>query len=348
MCKSLWMYPLIKLKDDKQKLLFDYGVNVKNREEYDYLTNGIRKDFKYGNLVSCNIKSLNNIVHDPDYKEFVKMVNVPCGSCSECLKDRSRQWALRILKEAEQYEENYFITFTYNDDNLPIDRNLVQDEISRFNKKLKTYLNRENLRSDFRFYGVGEYGSNTARPHYHVIYFNLHVPDLEFYKVGESGELYFTSKFLENVWSKGFVVVGTVDVGSASYVARYCDKKRMLSKQEKERLIEKGIVPEFSVMSRRPGIGANYLDVIENNIKNGVYTIPIKENNYSIPLYYSKKIKELLPDDVLVRYEQVKTLNQNIKIHNDLLESDIVEDLEVVRYNEDKDKLQKKKKRLDL
>ena len=101
MCKSLWMYPLIKLKDDKQKLLFDYGVNVKNREEYDYLTNGIKKDFKYGSLVSCKIKSLNNIVHDPDFKEFVKMVNVPCGCCSECLKDRSRQWALRILKEAE-------------------------------------------------------------------------------------------------------------------------------------------------------------------------------------------------------------------------------------------------------
>ena len=340
------MYPLIKKKDDTQELLFDYGVNVKNREEYDYLTNGIIKDFKYGNFASCKIKSLNNILHDSDYKEFVKMVNVPCGCCSECLKDRSRQWALRILKEAEQYENNYFITLTYNDDNLPQDRNLIKNEISQFNKKLKIYLSRQNIQSTFRCYGVGEYGSQTARPHYHVIYFNLEIPDLKFYKIGESGELYFTSEFLEKVWNKGFVVIGSVDVGSASYVARYCDKKRLLSKTERQELEKKGIVPEFSVMSRRPGIGANYLDVIENNIKNGVYTIPIKENNYSLPLYYSKKIKESLAgSSYLVDYEKNKLINQNIKIHNDLLESDIVEDLEIVRYNEDKDKLKHKKKR---
>lgn len=165
MCKSLWMYPLIKLKDGSQQLLFDYGVNVKNREEYDYLTNGIIKDFKYSKFVGCKIQSLNKVVHEPDFKEFIKMVNVPCGCCSECLKDRSRQWALRILKEAEQYDNNYFITLTYNDDNIPLDRNLVKSEISDFNKKLKVYLKRKGLESDFRFYGVGEYGSQTARPH---------------------------------------------------------------------------------------------------------------------------------------------------------------------------------------
>lgn len=195
--------------------------------------------------------------------------------------------------------------------------------------------------------------------HYHVIYFNLDIPDLKFYKIGDSGELYFTSDFLNSVWSKevevdgklksiskGFVVIGSVDIGSASYVARYCDKKRLLTKTQRQELEKKGIVPEFSVMSRRPGIGANYLDVIENNIKNGVYTIPIKENNFSLPLYYSKKIKEsLVGSSYLVDYEKNKLINQNIKIHNDLLESDIVEDLEIVRYNEDKDKLKHKKKR---
>ena len=159
------MYPLIKLKDGSQQLLFDFGVNVKNREEYDWLTNGVYKDFRFGKFFPPRLKSLSGILQQPDYLDFVKFVNVPCGCCSECLKDRSRQWALRILKEAEQYQNNYFITLTYNDDNLPQDRNLVKSEISDFNKKLKVYLNRKGLESDFRFYGVGEYGSQTARPH---------------------------------------------------------------------------------------------------------------------------------------------------------------------------------------
>lgn len=348
MCKNLWMYPVVKYKDDSQELLMQYGVCVENREEFNHLMT-FRHEFKLSRLFGSKFQSIQKITQRKNFKELVKFVNIPCGVCADCLKERSRQWAIRILKEAEQYKNNAFITFTYDDEHLPADRNLISDEISKFNKKLKTYLKREGYNSDFRFYGVGEYGSTTARPHYHVIYFNFPVlRDLEYYKASENGDLLFNSEWLNSVWSKGFCVIGSVDVGSASYVARYCDKKRMLSKSQKEELIKKGIVPEFSVMSRRPGIGANYLERVLENVNNGIYTIAYKDNNFSLPKYYSDKVKELVGEDVLFKYQENKMLSQYIKINNDLVLSDRVGSVQ--QYNDvvNKEKLDCKKKRLDL
>ena len=52
-----------------------------------------------------------------DVPEGVKMA-VPCGRCIGCRVERSRQWALRCVHEAELYEENCFITLTFNDEFL--------------------------------------------------------------------------------------------------------------------------------------------------------------------------------------------------------------------------------------
>ena len=184
MCVQRGLYPLVELDDNKRKVLLDYGMVIENR------------DFSNLNIYSLEwnkaIKdrsvfySFNRAAKKYGIKSFIKYVNIPCGHCEECNKSKSRSWAFRILKEAEKYNNNFFITFTYDDEFLPMVRvydnyvnTLIYDEISKFNKKLKTYLKRKGLNSTFRFYGVGEYGSKTLRPHYHVIYFNLDIPDLE-------------------------------------------------------------------------------------------------------------------------------------------------------------------------
>ena len=48
--------------------------------------------------------------------------------------------------------------------------------------------------------------------HYHVIYFNLKLDDLVFYKAGKNGDLLFNSPFIDRVWKKGFCVIGAVDI----------------------------------------------------------------------------------------------------------------------------------------
>ena len=305
MCIRSSVFPLVRLKNGKRKVLFNLDYKITNVDDFNNVKDLISS-------FNWSIKNKNDIWYKPGYqylKRVMKnegvesledLIAVPCGKCEDCLRMNARAWSIRILEEAKQYENNYFITFTYDDDHLPEYGSLVPDEISLFNKKLKTYLNRKGCKSDFRFYGVGEYGSQTFRPHYHVIYFNLDIPDLKVYQKNELNQPLFTSKFLEDVWGKGNILIGLVDVGSACYVARYCDKKKKnLTQEDLNNLKLFHLEPEFSRMSRRPGIGSNYLEKLLANVKNGVYKIQFKDNNFSIPKFYTKKFEELLSKEEL-------------------------------------------------
>lgn len=164
------------------------------------------------------------------------------------------------------------------------------------------------------------------------MYFNLDLDDLRFFKY-DNGYPLFVSDFLNNIWSKGFVSVGCVDIGSACYIARYCDKKLSRPNSEKVVLSSFGVQPEFSVMSRRPGIASDYLDKIIDNVKNGIYLLSCKGQDFSIPIYYSKKVKELLAGtDYLKIYEDRNDLLIKNKINNDLLLSDILSSCDLQDY----------------
>lgn len=346
MCKSLYVYPLVKLKDsDKRKLLFEAGMRIKDREELNDLVK-LSKDFDMWNRVHLTkLSSMQMILQKNDVDKLIKFVSVPCGKCADCLKDNSRGWAFRILQEAKQWKDNYFVTLTYDDDHVPSNMQLVKDEISKFNKALKVYLKRNNCNSDFRFYGVGEYGSHTFRPHYHVIYFNLDLPDLKFEYSDDNGYLFFSSELLSKVWNKGFVLIGSVDVGSACYVARYCDKKKLLSVQERKDLKDKNIQAEFSVMSRRPGIGSNFIEEAVDSINNECYNFRYKGSSYNLSKYYTGKIKDLVSPDVLEKYENVKIQNSVMKYASDICLNDSVGDVESYYQFLDNNRLANKKDR---
>lgn len=319
MCVSTTWYPLVECENGKRKILMHFPLQGGVREELEYL-HEYEDEFKKAVHLSSKHPHINKVFKTECVTDFVKLVQIPCGKCEQCLKSNSRGWALRILKEAEKSDLNWFITLTYDDDHLPHDHMLQKDAISKFNKALKVYLQRLGLDSTFRFYGVGEYGSQFGRPHYHVIYFNLPIPDMHFEYVDDNGNLIWSSKLLEKIWANGFVVIGQVDVGSACYVARYCDKKKRLTAKEKKELSDKGIVPEFSIMSRRPGIGADFLDTVVDNVVSQVYNINVKGNTFGIPLYYSKKMKELLPPEALELYESRSKQSVFNHLCKDLLE----------------------------
>ena len=112
-----------------------------------------------------------------------------------------------------------------------------------------------------RFFMSGEYGSQTFRPHYHAILFGLHLDDLKPYKtVKEAGEYYtyYNSESLQECWPYGYVVVGEVTWESCAYTARYVMKK--LKGKEAKFYEEHNIQPEFTLMSRKPGIARRYYD----------------------------------------------------------------------------------------
>lgn len=123
------------------------------------------------------------------------------------------------MGEASLYENNCFLTLTYDDSHLPSDGGLHKEDLQLFLKRL-----RKKYGSGIRFFACGEYGSITHRPHYHSLIFNHDFDDRVLFSVRHGNRL-FVSEALKALWPFGFSSVGDVTHASASYVARYVVKK---------------------------------------------------------------------------------------------------------------------------
>lgn len=185
---------------------------------------------------------------------------VPCGKCIGCRLERSRQWAMRCMHEAQLHEENSFITLTYSDKHLPMNASLDRDAFPLFMKRLRKSYGERKL----RYFHAGEYGSKLGRPHYHACIFGADFSDDRVYwRRTEQGHKIFRSERLERAWPLGQAEIGSMTFESAAYVARYCCKQDD-RESEYYRCDDDGLVydiePEYATMSRRPGIGAEWID----------------------------------------------------------------------------------------
>ena len=235
-------------------------------------------------------------------------IRIPCGGCVGCRLEKSRQWAVRCMHEAQLHEDNSFITLTYRDEALPEHGTLVKKHLQDFWKRL-----RKQFGNNIRYYACGEYGEQTFRPHYHACVFNWRPPDLVAFKSTDYGTTY-TSDTLDRIWSHGHTITGEVTFRSAAYVARYVMKK-LTGDRAAERyevvLPTTGevinLAPEFSVSSRRPGIGARWLEIFKDDvfptdevIVNGLPTKP--------PAFYDRWLENNYPAEMeLIKAERRKS-----------------------------------------
>lgn len=207
-------------------------------------------------------------------------MEIPCGQCIGCRLERSRQWAVRCMHEASLYDRNCFITLTYSDQFVPPGASLDKDAFPLFMKRLRKHFNLYSVGkpgdSDYvpgiRYYMCGEYGDTYARPHYHACLFNFDFPDKELWKVSGENRLYI-SDVLRDLWPFGFSTIGDVTFDSAAYVARYVMKKvtgRLANEHYLSVDPDTGEcfkrVPEFTTMSRRPGIGRDWLRSFRSDV----------------------------------------------------------------------------------
>lgn len=223
-------------------------------------------------------------------------VLLPCGQCIGCREERSRQWAMRIMHETEEYADNSFITLTYDNPSLPINNSLNLSHFQNFMKRL-----RKDSDHKIRFYHCGEYGENFARPHYHSILFNHDFKDkTRLIRKDEEKQQnrVYTSENLSKLWPYGFHVIGDVTFASAAYVARYVLKKVNGKIQEEH---YNGLKPEYATMSRRPGIGKAYYDKYKAEIYQEDFIIQ-DGNKCKPPRFYDN----LLDKDDKNRYRQIK------------------------------------------
>lgn len=240
-------------------------------------------------------------------------VQLPCGQCIGCRLRRSVEWAVRMTHEAQLHEYTSFLTLTYSDEHLPKDKSLKKEHFQDFMKRIRArvsydYENKKdtplltNPAKPVRYFHCGEYGEKFARPHYHAAMFNLQFADLE--AIGENnGSTYHTSPSLRELWGKGHVVIGELNFQSAAYVARYITKKITGERAswyydyvDEDTGEVHHLQPEYTTMSRRPGIGKEWFDSYKDDVFPGDFVV-INGKKFPTPKFYTTQLELAYPSD---------------------------------------------------
>lgn len=258
-------------------------------------------------------------------------ISLPCGQCIGCRLEKSRQWAARMVHEAQMHDWNCFITLTYDDEHLPYGGSLCKDHIQNFFKKLR----REIYPRRIKYYQCGEYGSTCPqhgvedcyycgplqRPHHHAILFGFQFPDKQ--SIGDrDGQPVYTSELLGHCWPHGLHEIGNVTFESCAYVARYCMKKQTGDKAEDYyqkwdfalgKLIQ--VEPEYATMSLRPAIGKEWLEEYFDDVyPESELPIPGRGEYGSPPRYYDKVAEsEYGLDFTEIKAERIRKAEESLE-----------------------------------
>jgi len=225
---------------------------------------------------------------------FARGFNLPCSQCVGCRLNYARNWAIRIMHEAQMHEDNMFITLTFNPESLnkrAIPSSLDVTEFQRFMKRLRKQIAPKKI----RYFHCGEYGEKKGRPHYHAIIFGHKFDDLILHEENKKTKVkLYTSKKLEKLWPYGFSTIGNVEFQSASYVARYIMKKQKGTDSKTKINTETGEVSEqqheYNTMSRYPGIAYAWYQKYQKDIYPHDYVV-INNKKVNPPRYYDTLLK---------------------------------------------------------
>lgn len=236
-------------------------------------------------------------------------MEVPCGKCIACRMRRRREWQVRMVHEGRIAGGGIMATYTYDADNLPADWSLEKRELQLLLKRT-----RNRFGAGLRFFGCGEYGESNKRPHYHVIYFGLHLPDRKRWRGAPGGRFNYRSASLEACWGKGNVEFCDFSAAAAAYVAGYVMKKvggavaevrylRRYTDPSTGEVREWTVKPEFALMSRRPGLGSAWFDRFRSDVFPSDFCV-LDGKKVPVPGYYSRKLQGLDPEALAAIVEQ--------------------------------------------
>lgn len=243
----------------------------------------------------------------------LKNLALPCGTCIGCRSAHALQWATRCEHEAKLNKWNAFITLTYDDEHLPPEGHLNVAHLQKFLKRIRKSISthphhytRDPTRN-LRYFACGEYGEHNGRPHYHILAFNLGFADR--YKCGGSNEkgLLFASPLLTTVWGQGDARYGQATAAAANYIAQYSLKKQGSGEYDQDGVWRP---KPFLVMSRKPRIGAKWLETYYNDLRKGYIVRDGKPQ--AIPRAYLKHLEKLNPQ----LYEEIKQTKYQARADN--------------------------------
>lgn len=192
---------------------------------------------------------------------------VPCGKCIECTHKKRMDWLFRVEQENKfnLLPNRWFITLTYNEKKVPRKkgiRTLYKRHPQLFFKRLR------KSQVDIKYILVGEYGSDTQRPHYHLICWTN-----------------ATVQQIEKAWNYGNVHFRLLAKETVLYTLKYILNPRTGDNEHKQK--------EYAVFSK--GLGLGYLtpqmyDYHTRDFENPRFNAKITGEDVPLPRYYTQKI----------------------------------------------------------
>lgn len=247
-----------------------------------------------------------------------EIMQLPCGRCAHCRARRASAWSFRLRKEVQRAKNAYFVTLTYDNEHVPISKNrfmtLDKSHVQLFIKTIRNNENRIAKRlgrkspvfGKLTYFGVGEYGSEGSRPHYHLLIFNCHrqgITDAWSHTTG-------SDRTAPRI-ARGAVWFGNdTSPAAIGYCLKYISKAGKIPEHARDDR-EK----EFALMSK--GIGSNYLtdDMVKWH-KNDLfdrYYVPIEDGKrIAMPRYYKNKI--YTPSEMSFVVKQTASLHPPLQL----------------------------------
>ena len=212
-------------------------------------------------------------IRDPADPLSKRYIAVPCGRCATCLMRKRSDWTIRIKEELKNSIGSAFVTLTYQTKFLPITEH---GEITLSKRDLQLFLKRLRKHIKFKYYAVGEYGTERNRPHYHIIF------------LGIGNDILHFQRLVEKSWSQDGELIGRIDAGfgggaSANYCAGYIINRYDFVNSE--------IQPPFALASK--SLGASYVDKMRDwhsQDLNRQYVPGENGAKYPLPRYYKNKL----------------------------------------------------------
>lgn len=221
-----------------------------------------------------------------------KPIQVPCGKCIPCLQNKRNDWSFRLEQEHKYSKSAYFVTLTYDPKHMPTDMSLDVRHLQLYFKRLRKMMGQQKI----RYYAVGEYGSKSGRPHYHILLFNA------------------TEEHARTAWRDikgrpiGLVHIGRVTPASVAYCTKYILQPELKAPEGKKKA--------FSTMSRAYGIGGKYLtDLMVSWHREDDRNYAMRYNQkVRLPRFYREKIWYHTHDRERISSAAMKLQKKNLEL----------------------------------
>lgn len=205
-----------------------------------------------------------------------QLVPVGCGKCIECLKQKAREWQVRLAEEEKRWQYKYCLTFTFsceeleklkNELNLKECNAVATQAIRRFLERWRK-IHKKSITHWF----ITELGhENTERIHLHGIIFSNN---------------FYTEEYIQQIWKYGNIRLGQwYGMKTINYLIKYVHKIDT---------DHKNYVP---VILCSKGLGSNFLEryytknqyQFKEDKTIEFYRLP-NGTKVNLPIYYRNKL----------------------------------------------------------